>query len=334
MVPGAEIHIDRGNNRLMAFATRAEHEIIKSVIEKLGGPAAAGEAPVVEVYEITHSDPDSLKMMFESLFPGVQVNIDKATNNMVVFAYPSEHATIKSTLDRLMPPAVEPAGPRSATELRFYPFKDHYPPTLQSVLAGLVPGGPGDLRLQQQSPDRRRLGHGPGDHRPRRRATRDGQGRGSQQAGRLPRDPRAEEAVHDRPAKPGQGIAQRRRPAGHEGERTGHLGHRCTTRPSPASSSSSRARGRPPRASSSLSPIRSKRPTRPTPRKCSRTCFPARGCSPTEGARAACLGHRRRTHEQIKKSIAGITSQTPKNNHGSKPTRSAASPNGAPASGA
>ncbi|NLZ03264.1 MAG: hypothetical protein GXY25_22340, partial [Pirellulaceae bacterium] len=140
MVPGAEIHIDRGSNRLMAFATRAEHEVIQSVIEKFGGNATADEVPLVEVYEITHSDPDSLKTMFESLFPGVQVNIDKATNSMVVFAYPSEHATIRSTLDRLMPPPVEgqPAA-RSATELRFYPLKDRYPPTLQSVLAGLVP---------------------------------------------------------------------------------------------------------------------------------------------------------------------------------------------------
>ena len=47
--------------------------------------------PLVEVYPITHSDPDSLKTMFESLFPGVQINIDKATSSMVIFAYPSEH---------------------------------------------------------------------------------------------------------------------------------------------------------------------------------------------------------------------------------------------------
>ncbi len=141
MVPGAELHLDRANARLMAFATAEEHKVIKEVIEKRGGSATADELPVVEVYTITHSDPDSLKTMFESLFPGVQINIDKATSSMVVFAYPSEHTSIKETLDRLMPPPVDGTTPviATATELRFYPLKDNYPPTLQTVLAGLVP---------------------------------------------------------------------------------------------------------------------------------------------------------------------------------------------------
>ncbi len=142
MVPAAELHLDSNSARLMAFGTAEEHQTIKSVIEKLGGTATADEVPLVEVYPMTHSDPDSLKTMFESLFPGVQINIDKATSSMVVFAYPSEHTSIKDTLDRLMPPLVDgqPAVIPSATELRFYPLKDVYPPTLQSVLAGLVPG--------------------------------------------------------------------------------------------------------------------------------------------------------------------------------------------------
>ena len=141
MVPGAELHLDRANARLMAFATAEEHKVIKEVIEKRGGSATADELPVVEVYTITHSDPDSLKTMFESLFPGVQINIDKATSSMVVFAYPSEHTSIKETLDRLMPPPVDGTTPviATATELRFYPLKDNYPITLQTVLAGLVP---------------------------------------------------------------------------------------------------------------------------------------------------------------------------------------------------
>ncbi len=142
MVPGAELHLDRKNGRLMAFATEEEHKTIKQVIEKLGGTMIPDEIPLVEVYPIAHSDPDSLKVMFESLFPGVQINVDKATNNLVVFAYPSEHTSIQETLDRLMPPAAAdgtPAVVASATELRFYPLKDQYPATLETVLAGLVP---------------------------------------------------------------------------------------------------------------------------------------------------------------------------------------------------
>ena len=141
MVPGAELHLDQKASRLMAFATPEEHEIVRSVIEKLGGAATEDEVPLIEVYAVTHSDPDALKTMFESLFPGVQINIDKATNSMVVFAYPSEHTSIKETLDRLMPPSVDgqPAQIPSATQLHFYPLKDVYPPTLQSVLADLVP---------------------------------------------------------------------------------------------------------------------------------------------------------------------------------------------------
>ena len=141
MVPSAELHLDQKGARLMAFATPEEHEIIKSVIEKLGGAATEDEVPLIEVYAIAHSDPDALKTMFESLFPGVQINIDKATNSMVVFAYPSEHTSVKETLDRLMPKTADgqPAGIPSGTELRFYPLKDVYPPTLETVLAGLVP---------------------------------------------------------------------------------------------------------------------------------------------------------------------------------------------------
>ncbi len=141
MVPAAELHLDREGARVMAFATAEEHEIIRSVLEELGSRSTADEVPLVEVYPITHSDPDSLKTMFESLFPGVQINIDKATNKMVIFGYPAEHTMIKETLDRLMPPTAEgtPGVVRSSTELRFYPLKDAYPATLEAVLAGLVP---------------------------------------------------------------------------------------------------------------------------------------------------------------------------------------------------
>ncbi len=141
MVPAAELHLDRTSARVMAFATAEEHEIIRSVLEELGSRSTADEVPLVEVYPITHSDPDSLKTMFESLFPGVQINIDKATNKMVIFGYPAEHTMIKDTLDRLMPPTAEgtPGVVRSSTELRFYPLKDAYPATLETVLAGLVP---------------------------------------------------------------------------------------------------------------------------------------------------------------------------------------------------
>ncbi|MHB8899436.1 MAG: hypothetical protein ACYC6Y_11865, partial [Thermoguttaceae bacterium] len=141
LVPAAELHLDRTSARLTAFATAEEHETIKAMIEKLGSPETVADAPLVEVYAITHSDPDSLKTMFESLFAGVQVNVDKSTSSMVIFAYPSEHKLIKETLDRLMPPTAEgaPGGNPRAAELRFYPLKDSYPGTLQSVLAGLVP---------------------------------------------------------------------------------------------------------------------------------------------------------------------------------------------------
>ena len=141
MVPAAELNLDPKGTRLMAFATPEEHETIKSVIEKLGSAETDDDAPHVEVYAIAHSNPESLKTMFESLFPGVQINIDKATSSMVVFAYPSEHKSIKETLDRLMPPGEDgtPAAIPSAAELRFYPLKDAYPATLETVLAGLVP---------------------------------------------------------------------------------------------------------------------------------------------------------------------------------------------------
>lgn len=65
------------------------------------GPQAA---PQIEVYSVAPADPESALKVMQTLLaesPGARLALDPRTNNLVALARPSEHATIRATLEQM-----------------------------------------------------------------------------------------------------------------------------------------------------------------------------------------------------------------------------------------
>jgi len=82
-------------------------QILTSIDVPPGG--AAGEAGAVEtlqleVYPITVADPQSVLQVMQTLLtglPGVRLSIDARTNSLIALARPSDHKTIRATIDQM-----------------------------------------------------------------------------------------------------------------------------------------------------------------------------------------------------------------------------------------
>ncbi len=82
-------------------------QILTSIDVPPGG--AAGEAGAVEtlqleVYPITVADPQSVLQVMQTLLtglPGVRLSIDAKTNSLIALAKPSDHKTIRATIDQM-----------------------------------------------------------------------------------------------------------------------------------------------------------------------------------------------------------------------------------------
>ncbi|UUO09128.1 hypothetical protein M4951_12625 [Blastopirellula sp. J2-11] len=83
--------------------TSRVQEILKMVDEP-GGMVAISEQPQLEVYAVGSSQPQTALQVMQTLLAGlpeVRLAIDENTGNLVALAKPSQHATIRATLDQM-----------------------------------------------------------------------------------------------------------------------------------------------------------------------------------------------------------------------------------------
>lgn len=82
-------------------------EIVQLIDVPADAVAAGGvvaEQPQLEVYSVTQADPAAVLQVMQTLLaglPDVRLTTDPKTGNLVALAKPSEHATIRATLDQL-----------------------------------------------------------------------------------------------------------------------------------------------------------------------------------------------------------------------------------------
>lgn len=106
------VAIDELGQRLLVTGKAERIERVQEIVTLLdlppknaaATPAAAMEAPQLEVYTITQADPASALKVLQTLLsglPDVRLDIDSKTGNLVALARPSEHATIKATLEQM-----------------------------------------------------------------------------------------------------------------------------------------------------------------------------------------------------------------------------------------
>jgi type II secretory pathway component GspD/PulD (secretin) len=95
------------------------------------------EAPQLEVYSITASEPQAVLQVMQTLLagsPDVRLAIDPKTGNLVALARPADHATIKATLDQMQ---------RDARKVEVIQLTNVDPQTAVSSINKLFGGGEG-----------------------------------------------------------------------------------------------------------------------------------------------------------------------------------------------
>ncbi|NQT12986.1 MAG: hypothetical protein HQ582_09560, partial [Planctomycetes bacterium] len=135
IVPGAELTINETAGTLLALATPAEHETIKTALEKLVVERAPTEMRQLQTYRLTRSDPETTRTLLETILPDARLTVDPQTRTLVALAVPADQAVIKDTLQTLQP---EKPGP-DAPELQFYELPLAMPPSLLEVIQKVAP---------------------------------------------------------------------------------------------------------------------------------------------------------------------------------------------------
>lgn len=99
-----------GNKLLVAGApdkVRRVEEILQVIdvpLEAADGSGGIIEMPQLEVYSVTGADPNSVLAVLQTLmvnFADVRLAIDPVTGNLVALARPSQHATIRATIEQM-----------------------------------------------------------------------------------------------------------------------------------------------------------------------------------------------------------------------------------------
>ena len=95
IVPGAELTINEAAGTLLALATPAEHETIKTALEKLVIERAPTETKQLQTYRLTKSDPDTTLTLLETILPDARLTVDPQTRTLVALAVPADQAVIE-----------------------------------------------------------------------------------------------------------------------------------------------------------------------------------------------------------------------------------------------
>lgn len=102
--------VDTTGNKLLVRGRADQVARVAEILDVVDAPghAEAGgglaESPQLEVYSITSADPQSVLQVMQTLLaglPDVRLAIDPKTGNLIALARPSQHGTIRATLEQM-----------------------------------------------------------------------------------------------------------------------------------------------------------------------------------------------------------------------------------------
>lgn len=102
--------VDTAGNKLLVRGRADLVARVAEILDVVDAPghaesgASVAESPQLEVYSITSADPQSVLQVMQTLLaglPDVRLAIDPKTGNLIALARPSQHATIRATLDQM-----------------------------------------------------------------------------------------------------------------------------------------------------------------------------------------------------------------------------------------
>jgi type II secretory pathway component GspD/PulD (secretin) len=128
-----------------ANRVRQVADILKA-IDVPGGEGTAGRGVEgtlqLEVYEVAPADPQTVLQVMQTLLagsPGVRLATDAKTGNLIALARPSEHATIRATLEQLR---------QQGTRLEVIPLRRLDPQVAAAAITKLLAGADGKTSVK------------------------------------------------------------------------------------------------------------------------------------------------------------------------------------------
>ena len=139
LVPQAKLTVDPQTKILIALATPADQQTIKSTLEQLQPKSPAPDAPELRIYPLAQSIPQSLVTTITGLVPKAQMTLDPVAKRLTVVATPEDHAIVKATLEQIEKMAALDEKSRLVT----YPVTQVQQKRLQAIMKTLNAELPG-----------------------------------------------------------------------------------------------------------------------------------------------------------------------------------------------
>src|SRR3954464_7307416 len=99
IAPSVVLTSDTKNSAIVAWATRADQELIRRAIEQAQPNVADENRSRVVVYPVPDADPIQLAAMLTTVFPNARFSGDRAAAKLVAWGTPADQAAIKITVD-------------------------------------------------------------------------------------------------------------------------------------------------------------------------------------------------------------------------------------------
>jgi hypothetical protein len=97
--PRASFTLGAAPEQVVAWATPAEHEQIKKLVDQLAGTGDPANAPKVALYTLQFADADSVRTLLQTAVPQAKLSVDASQpQRLSAWARPAEHDTIKTIL--------------------------------------------------------------------------------------------------------------------------------------------------------------------------------------------------------------------------------------------
>jgi len=143
LFPDAVFVFDQKARRLLVRASLEEQVAITAALAKLESVGPPMGKEMLDVYQMTSADPDSLLTVMQSLFPDAQFVMDPKTRRLAVRAKPERQAAIKSAFEKMD----TGAGGDVQEKFKVYPIKNVDPSVGIEMLQELLP----DVRFGQDA---------------------------------------------------------------------------------------------------------------------------------------------------------------------------------------
>lgn len=153
--------VDTVGMRIFAAGRAARIRQVADILQAIDIPGSEGARGVegalqLEVYEVAPADPQTVLQVMQTLLagsPGVRLTTDSKTGNLVALARPSEHATIRATLEQLR---------QQGTRLEVIPLRRLDPQVAATAITKLLAGqdGSASVKVEVDSVSRQLLVRG------------------------------------------------------------------------------------------------------------------------------------------------------------------------------